>query len=349
MKKFLIGIVMVIVLVVIGMLGFLTFSDYQPEAVEVLHIESKEIADIVDSDSFTVCTWNIGYGALGANEDFFMDGGTKVRPDSESVIYDNMKNILSNMEELDSDFFMLQEIDVDSKRSYNVNQLDLITEVYSNYEYSFAKNYDVSFVPVPWPPMGEVEAGIATFSRHKIMNSERHKFEGNYSWPKNTVMLDRCFTTTVINLQNKEADLVLVNAHFSAYDDGSLREKQLKAAKDYITQEYDKGNYVVLGGDWNQTFESVDTSQFKLYKNGELYMPSVIPSDWLDSGWTYAIDDNKPTYRLLNAPYIEGLTQVGVIDGFVVSPNILVKEVEVLELDFKHSDHNPVVLEFELK
>ena len=37
------------------------------------------------------------------------------------------------------------------------------------------------------------------------------------------------------------------------------------------------------------------------------------------------------------------------IDGFVVSDNIKVKNIETLDLGFIYSDHNPVAMEFVLK
>jgi len=77
-------------------------------------------------------------------------------------------------------------------------------------------------------------------------------------------------------------------------------------------------------------------------------MPYKIPSDWLEDGWQFAIDDSVATYRLLNEPYKEGITQTGVIDGFLTSPNIEIGKCEVLDFGFELSDHNPVKVTFTL-
>ena len=36
------------------------------------------------------------------------------------------------------------------------------------------------------------------------------------------------------------------------------------------------------------------------------------------------------------------------IDGFIVSDNLSVESVETLDLDFKNSDHNPIVIDMKL-
>ena len=352
MKKIL-KIVGIIIAVLVGLTGIclltLTLTDYNPEAVIDLEVSSntEEIIDL--KDPFIIYTWNIGYGGLGATEDFFLDGGTKIRADEKAEVESFLDNIVEALSGFDTDFAMIQEIDIKSQRAYHINELELILDVFDTYDYSFAKNYDVLYVPIPFPPVGDVEAGLATFSQYNISDAKRHSFDSNYDWPLNTIMLDRCFMVSEIELPDQEGNLILINAHFSAYDDGTLREAQLKAIKDYVISMYDKGHYVVLGGDWNQTFESVDNGQYPIYQNGELFLPSVVPNDWVEEGWTLGINDNAPTYRLLNAPYIEGETQVGIIDGFLVSPNITVEMVEVIDLGFENSDHNPVKMVFRFK
>ena len=67
--------------------------------------------------------------------------------------------------------------------------------------------------------------------------------------------------------------------------------------------------------------------------------------------FSYEIDDTYPTCRLLNAPYtgIYKDSQVYVLDGFIVSDNLDIKEVKVLDHNFRYSDHQPVRLQVKLK
>ena len=41
----------------------------------------------------TILTYNTGYAGLSKDEDFFMDGGSKVQPDSKDVVETNLAGI----------------------------------------------------------------------------------------------------------------------------------------------------------------------------------------------------------------------------------------------------------------
>ena len=84
-KRVLIGVAVVIglvLLLLVGLIGFLTITEYKPETIEdasLSFIDGDSEAVEVDEE-FTLCTWNIGYGGLGKESDFFMDGGKMVNP-----------------------------------------------------------------------------------------------------------------------------------------------------------------------------------------------------------------------------------------------------------------------------
>ena len=53
--------------------------------------------------------------------------------------------------------------------------------------------------------------------------------------------------------------------------------------------------------------------------------------------------------RDIAAPYAPGQTFVSIVDGFVVSDDVEVREITTLDNGFAYSDHNPVLLSFSLK
>jgi exonuclease III len=55
-----------------------------------------------------------------------------------------------------------------------------------------------------------------------------------------------------------------------------------------------------------------------------------------------------PTCRTADIPYKKGVNYTSVIDGFIVSDNIIAT-AENIDADFMYSDHNPVKLTFKLK
>ncbi|NJM15622.1 MAG: hypothetical protein HC896_09855 [Bacteroidales bacterium] len=64
-------------------------------------------------------------------------------------------------------------------------------------------------------------------------------------------MLDRCFLLQRFGLSNGK-QLVVINTHNSAYDDGTLRNLQMNYLKTILKNEQASGNYIIVGGDWNQ-------------------------------------------------------------------------------------------------
>ena len=121
--------------------------------------------------------------------------------------------------------------------------------------------------------------------------------------------------------------------------------------KEFLKKEALKGNYVLAGGDFNQTFPQVDESIIKDNEN-KWFIPYQIEDDFLPEGYSFAVDPNVWTSRLLNQSYDPSDTENTyhfIIDGFLVSNNIEVISITGLDLGFVYSDHNPVALRFKLK
>lgn len=328
---------------------YLMITDYSPKDHLNIALMDNPTAQINTGDELKILTWNIGYAGLDQSQDFFMDGGHKSKPDSTEVVKYNLEGMVDVIKAQECDVIMLQEVDLNSDRTYNIDELKYLSSHLGDYGNAFAYNYKVKYVPVPLPPLGKIEAGQMTLFNTQSYMSQRLALPGQYAFPKSLVMLDRCALVNYQKIEDSDRLLVLINAHFSAYDDGSIRSQQMAYIKAFIKEEYEKGNYVILGGDFNQTFDFVDDSKFPLYQDGKFYTPYKISSDWVMAGWKWGVGTNAPTYRLLNGPYEEGITQVGIIDGFLVSPNLKITSVEVLDQNFLYSDHNPVMMTLKLK
>ena len=150
LKKIFKSVLILIAVLVLGFIGLIVYaviSDYKPEEKEVIS-QSDKPSVLSDSLSFTLLTWNIGYAGLDKNMDFFFDGGTKVIT-PESNCRENISRIEDFLKKNDTiDFIFIQEIDRNSKRSYRIDQYQRLSEKLSGYKPSFAKNYDVFFVPL---------------------------------------------------------------------------------------------------------------------------------------------------------------------------------------------------------
>ena len=210
----------------------------------------------------------------------------------------------------------------------------------------FAKNYDVFFVPKPISnPMGKVLSGIATFSKYTPASSTRYAFPGDFGFPTQLFWLDRCFLVNRYPLTNGK-ELVLINTHNEAFDEGDIRKAQMEYLKGFILNEYRIGNFVIAGGDWNQC-----PPDFKPAFHGDRVNTSqmVMQSDYLPSEWKWAYDSTTPSNRTVIAAYDHSTTTTTVIDFFLLSPNTEYDYVKCSRLGFTNSDHNPVIIRVKLK
>ena len=196
-------------------------------------------------------------------------------------------------------------------------------------------------VEIKWfPVVGSLHTGNVIFSKYQFDYTARHQlplekglastFNPNYN-----------FIEARFRIPDSEKEWVLVNLHFSAFDKGGLlRKKQLATLMEFITAEYEKGNYVVVGGDWNHRLISTNFP----YTTEEKYLFWIhdLPNDFTPDGWQWGIDPTSPTVRTNERPYIDGENYTCVIDGFLLSPNVEIKSVRGYNLHFKDSDHNPV-------
>ena len=349
MKKILIalGVVFgVVLLAAVGLVTYLTVTEYSPADVEALAITlSAQRAGVSVGDRLDVMTFNTGYGALGRDADFFMDGGTGVNPESQAVVEDNITGILSALTLKNADIYLLQEVDRDSARSYHIDQAEFYRHGLSM-NMAYAANYRCAFVPFPWPPIGQVDSGLVTFTNLDASGAVRESLPVPFSWPVRVANLKRCLLIERVPVSGTDKELVIVNLHLDAYDDGSGKAAQTEQLMNLLHMEYRAGNYVIAGGDFNQTFEP----------GGELLSPDywqpgeLDPAD-LPEGFSYVYDASGPTCRLLNQPYTgdRSRTQLYGIDGFIVSDNLKINHVETIDLNFLNSDHNPVFLQVTLQ
>ncbi|MCS6981506.1 MAG: endonuclease/exonuclease/phosphatase family protein [Flavobacteriales bacterium] len=348
MKKHILRTAFIIILIlVLGFAAFLaycTITDYVPPPRENLYLEGQGLRLPYDKADFTVMTWNIGYAGLGAESDFFFDGGHMVRTNLEAT-EKHLNQILNFLVALDSvDFILLQEVDVNSRRTYGINQVKALQKAMPERVASFAKNYDSPFVPIPLrSPYGKVEAGLLSLSRYMPALATRIALTPDASWPKGLFMLDRCLLEWRFPLINGR-HLILYNLHLSAYDDGSVKQQQMDSLKAIFLREYEKGNYIIAGGDWNQTPPGYSSAR----QNPHLPPAISVPTEFPASGWKWAFQTSVPTNRSLEAPYDPANSPTTVIDYFLLSPNLEVLSVRGIDLGFQDSDHQPVLLQFRI-
>ena len=199
LRAFLIA-VLVFVLAFAALIGYLTVTEYFPAAGEreTLTLRRENDGVLPDSGKIRVLSWNIGYGALGAGADFFMDGGKSVNTADKALVLENVSAIAQEIARLEPDIVFLQETDLNSMRSHHVDELGMIEEQLPDTESAFAYNFKVPFIPYPVPPIGTVNSGIATLSSFHQTEVFREALPCPFSWPLRVANLKRCLLVSRI-------------------------------------------------------------------------------------------------------------------------------------------------------
>lgn len=306
------------------------------------HSEAVVENDAVQiADNLKIVTWNIGYGGLGSNMDFFYDGGTQIR-DTEARTMRNLGGILAEMKAMDADIYLLQEVDECSRRTYRINELAMLQAAFPEYHLYFACNYRSFFVPVPLrSPMGKVASGLVILSRYRAEKVERLAYPSRFHFPVSLFNLKRCLLAATFRLPDGGL-LAVGNTHNTAYDAGGMREQETGFLASWIDSLQSQGVKVLVGGDWNQYPPAYVPGE------DETANPhfSVAPLRFsaFDANGRIVYDSSGKTLRYLDKPYSRNST-LTVTDYFYVSHSLSSSDARLCgNVGFSCSDHRPVCI-----
>ena len=173
--------------IILGYVTYLSANYYRIRDNQVLTIENNQTADITLDTTYSISTFNIGFGAYDREFDFFMDSGvmadgtvvsgTRAKAESKERVLENTNGAIDIIENLATDFVFLQEVDTDSTRSYFVNQYEMFQNALEGYSSSFASNFHTGYLIYPFNDhIGSIQSGVATFSKYEIAESVRRSF-----------------------------------------------------------------------------------------------------------------------------------------------------------------------------
>ena len=330
---------------------------YRIEDNLALEIDAGQtVESAMTGQNYSIVTYNIGFGAYSPEYSFFMDSGvmedgTEVTGKyskglSKEDVQKNTDGAVSVLKDQDADFVFVQEVDEDGDRSYHVNQVEALRAALQG-DMTYAENFHTAYLLYPFnDPHGKNNAGIVTFSKVALNSSVRRSYPVDTGFAK-FFDLDRCFSVNRVSVTGGK-ELVLVNSHMSAYDAGGIiRAEQLEMLSAFMSEEYAKGNYVIVGGDFNHELaDSFGTFPTKQKQPSWAY--PLTDGDLPEHFSIAASREGTGTCRSAEIPYTPGVNYVNVLDGFIVSDNVRVNSVRNIDTGFAYSDHNPVRMEFVL-
>ena len=353
--KVVLWIVGALVAVVVGYFLYLLVSYHRlPDNVELaINVPDKvELSKTKTGEDYSIVTYNLGFGAYTPEFSFFMDGGTSSVAESKESVIKTISGASDMVKEMDADFIFFQEVDLDATRSYHVNQFDMLTETFDIYASNYAINYDSAFLFYPFlEPHGKSKASLSTFSKYEMTDALRRSLPISTSFSK-FFDLDRCYSITRIPVENGK-ELCLYNVHLSAYGNSDeIRAGQIGMLCEDMQADFEKGNYVICGGDFNH-----DLKNKELDPENEFSWAYPFPREMLPENFGLCIDafsdEEKATMpdsaRNADVEYVEGVTFTVTLDGYIVSDNVEVISYENVHTGYLYSDHDPVLMHFKLQ
>lgn len=346
------GVLLVLLLAVGGYVAYVCIDYHRipdGERLTPLHISQRRAEA---GTEYRALTWNIGFGAYEDDFGFFMDGGTESWAWSEERLKENLDEIAEHITQADADIYLLQEIDFDSTRTYHVDEREWLYAAGRDCSGVFAANYDSPFLLYPFDqPHGASRSGLMTLAEFAISGAVRRSLPVETGFSK-FLDLDRCYSVTRVLVENGR-QLCIYNLHLSAYtSDGTIADEQLELLLADMQAEYEKGNYVLGGGDFNKDLLPGGSTQYFGVDTGDYTWAQAIRADLIEKTEMQLIapvDGENPVASCRNAdgPYTAEQLRL-TVDGFLVSPNVEIVTAEVVDLQFECSDHNPVMLTFRL-
>ena len=355
MKKALTAILIILLVVLLIAAAYVAYVFISYHRIDDnLPIEPVNNRDdkLKSNTELTFVSWNIGFGAYNDDYSFFMDGGEHARAYSKEVCEANVNTVIERLKAMQPDIALIQEIDTRSTRSYKVNQRDMVIDAFDGHTAAFAQNYDSAYLFYPFrQPIGASESGILALVNAEITDSTRYSLPIEKGFRK-ILDLDRCYSVQHIPMDNGKT-LALFNLHLSAYTaDGTIATEQLEIILNHMQQEYDKGNYVIAGGDFNKDMWG-NSSAYTGISGEDYSWAKPFPTELLNEHFALisSVDEENPVLscRDTAAPYETGKTFEVTLDGFIVSDNVEVSSCCVMDEGFKVSDHNPIMMKLTLK
>jgi endonuclease/exonuclease/phosphatase family metal-dependent hydrolase len=242
--------------------------------------------------SVKVMTWNIRFCAQRLP--WFGDAcGSRVILTEEEV-YRGLDGIVGYINEMKPDILLLQEVDMSSKRTDFIDQLQYIFDhTYFGYA-AYGAQWETQFIPSDG--IGRLHEENVILSRWAISDAKRIQLALRGDQDKKTrYFYERCcIVKGKINLPGVH-NLYALNVHASAFATDDTKYKHIERFKQELDKITSEGDWFVAGGDLNTLPPGSDSTDYcmedmcpgesfhhptdqPLHKDGSNYTPE---KDWL--------------------------------------------------------------------
>ena len=285
-----------------------------PFHVEFEPVEPAEMYTALDlspapapSGTLKLMSYNVKFG--GGRIDFFFDcHGDRVLM-TESEVTTNLRRVAKIINAVNPDVLFVEEVDVNSKRSAYVDQLQwLLDHTELNYG-AYGSQWRADFVPSDG--IGPVDSGTAILSRWPLHDATRYALplREDQSAIEQYFYLRRNLLEATLTVADKP--LRLIATHAEAYSQDGTKKKHIEEFEAHLNLAAAQG-MVIAGGDLNTLPPgSVKLKGFPDSACEEEFLADDFSdeTDWLD-GLYAAYHSAIPldAYQADNAPYFSHST-----------------------------------------
>ncbi len=218
-----------------------------PDEEDAVYYESEDQTPAQPKDTIHVMTWNVRYGA--ARLPWFGDScGDRVLL-TEDELETSLSNIAQYIQETDPDILLIQEIDVSSKRTNYMDEVQyLLDHTDLNYG-AYASAWQSQFIPSDG--LGKMDMGNAILSKWEIVDAVRHQLplRGDQDALTQMFYLRRNVLEAEIDIGG--TTVFAVNVHATAFATDDTKQKHIQSFTDVLERLDDAGIPFVSGGDLN--------------------------------------------------------------------------------------------------
>jgi endonuclease/exonuclease/phosphatase family metal-dependent hydrolase len=200
-------------------------------------------------DTLKVMVWNLRYGA--ARIPLFYEGWGDRCNMTKSEVEFNLSGIEKKIREVDPDVMLLQELDIESKRTAYVDQLQHILDNTSLNYGVYASIWKGDLVPSDG--LGRINMGNAIVSKWPLSGGTR------IALPKSSDQsaLEKYFwfarNILKAQLTSSEGEPIhLLTIHTDAWTNDGTKKKQIDKFKEELDALENKGEMFIAGGDFNE-------------------------------------------------------------------------------------------------
>ncbi len=211
------------------------------------------------ADTLTIMTWNIRFGA--GRLPWFGDacGGRVILTENE--VKTNLRRIAEKINAIQPDILFLQEVDVQSKRTAYIDEMQWLLD-HSGLNYgAFASIWHAQFIPSDG--LGRMNLGTAILSRWPLKNRERIALPLRSDQDALTQLfyLRRCIVKAQVVLPDMDK-FYAVGVHTAAFSTDNTKQKHIDRFLQELNALDDAGISFVAGGDLNTLPPGSDSTDF---------------------------------------------------------------------------------------